>query len=496
MSPERFATISAEEAVALVQDGNTIATSGFTAAGVVKATGRALAARAKAEHAAGRPFKVRLLTGASTGPSVDQALADADALSFRFPYQSSAALRAKINTGEIPFFDLHLSHAPQYVAYGFLGQVDVALIEITEVTEDGKAYLTTAGGASPTYLSLAKKVIFERNAYHNPRLREMHDVYATVRPPYRREIPIFHPLDKAGTPYTMVDPAKVVGIVETDEADECAKMSPYGDVHRAIGENVVAFLVGEIKAGRIPPEFLPIQSGVGNVANAVLASMGSDPRIPPFYMFTEVFQDACLDLMDSGRLMGASTCSLTLSDGSLQRIYADFDRYAQKIVIRPQEISNNPGVVRRLGVISMNTAIEADLYGNINSTHVGGTMMMNGIGGSGDFTRNAYISIFTAPSTAKDGKISAIVPMVSHCDHNEHSVQVIVTEQGFADLRGVPPGDRPALIIEKCAHPDYRPLLFEYMNATKGKGHIHHDLAHAFDFHLRFQQTGSMLPRS
>ncbi len=144
----------------------------------------------------------------------------------------------------------------------------------------------------------------------------------------------------------------------------------------------------------------------------------------------------------------------------------------------------------------MNTAIEADLYGNINSTHVGGTMMMNGIGGSGDFTRNAYISIFTAPSTAKDGKISAIVPMVSHCDHNEHSVQVIVTEQGFADLRGVPPGDRPALIIEKCAHPDYRPLLLEYMNATKGKGHIHHDLAHAFDFHLRFQQTGSMLPRS
>ncbi|MCE5231274.1 succinate CoA transferase [bacterium] len=490
----RYTRLSADQAVALINNGDTIATSGFTAAGTPKACGRALAERAKAEHAAGRPFKVRLLTGASTGPSVDQALAEADALSFRFPYQSNAAIRAKINTGEIPFFDLHLSHSPQYVEYGFLGEVDVAIVEVTEVTDDGKVYLTTAGGASPTYLALAKKVIFELNSYHNPRLREMHDVYTVAKPPYRKEIPIYHPLNKVGKPYTQVDPAKVIGIVETNEPDECAKMAPYGDVHHAIGENVVAFLVGEIKAGRIPAEFLPIQSGVGNVANAVLASMGSDPRIPAFHMFTEVFQDACLDLMDEGRLLGASTCSLTLGTESLQRIYENFDRYAKKIVIRPQAVSNNPGLVRRLGVISMNTAIEADIYGNINSTHVGGTMMMNGIGGSGDFTRNAYISIFTAPSTAKDGKISAIVPMVSHCDHNEHSVQVMVTEHGFADLRGVPPGDRPELIIEKCAHPDYRPLLHDYIRSTKGKGHIHHDLAHAFDFHLRYQKTGSMMP--
>jgi succinate CoA transferase len=490
----RYTKLSADQAVALINDGDTIATSGFTAAGTPKACGRALAARATAEHDAGRPFKVRLLTGASTGPSLDQVLAEADALSFRFPYQSNATLRSKINKGEIPFFDLHLSHSPQYVEYGFLGDIDVAIVEVTEVTDDGKVYLTTAGGAAPTYLALAKKVIFEHNNYHSTRLREMHDVYTPARPPYRKEIPIYSPLDKIGTPYTHVDPAKVIGVVETNEPDECAKMAPYGDLHRAIGENVVAFLVGELKAGRIPAEFLPIQSGVGNIANAVLASMGTDPRIPAFYMFTEVFQDACLELMDDERLLGASTCSLTLSPEALQRIYANFDRYSQKIVIRPQAMSNNPGLVRRLGVISMNTAIESDIYGNVNSTHVGGTMMMNGIGGSGDFTRNAYISIFTSPSTAKDGKISSIVPMVSHCDHNEHSVQVIVTEQGFADLRGVPPEQRPELIIENCAHPDYRPILHDYLHAAKGKGHIRLDLAHAFDFHLRFQQTGTMMP--
>jgi acyl-CoA hydrolase len=118
---------------------------------------------------------------------------------------------------------------------------------------------------------------------------------------------------------------------------------------------------------------------------------------------------------------------------------------------------------------------------------------MNGIGGSADFTRNAYISIFTCPSTAKAGRISAIVPMVSHCDHNEHSVQVLVTEQGLADLRGVTPERRAERIIDNCAHPDYRPLLREYLAAAR-QGHIATDLRHAFDFHNRLIETGSMMP--
>jgi acetyl-CoA hydrolase len=486
-----FPTLTPQEAAAIVADGMTVATSGFTAAGCPKATPREVAKRAKAEHDAGRPFKIRLLTGASTGPSMDQALADADALSFRFPYQGTLALRKKINTGGIPFFDLHLSHVPQYVEYGFLGQIDVAIIEATAITPEGHVYLTTAGGAAPTYMRNAKKVIIERNSAHLPRLREMHDVYIPKLPPHRREIPIFHPLDKIGTPYAFVDPKKIVGIVETDEPDESGEMAPFGEVHNAIASNVVEFLVSELAAGRIPPEFLPLQSGVGNVANAVLAKLGADPRIPRFFMFTEVFQDACVDLMDEGRMLGASLCSLTLSPPALKRIYDNFDRYARRIVIRPQAMSNNPELIRRLGIISMNTALELDLHGNVNSTHVCGTNMMNGIGGSADFTRNAYISIFTCPSTAKDGAISAIVPMVSHSDHNEHSVQVVVTEHGFADLRGLPPADRPALIIDRCADPAFRPLLREYLAASR-KGHIDVDLAHAFDFHLRLLETGSM----
>ena len=195
-------------------------------------------------------------------------------------------------------------------------------------------------------------------------------------------------------------------------------------------------------AGRIPAQFLPLQSGVGNVCNAVVGGLAAHDDFPQFKVYTEVLQDSMLDLIATGSVIGASTCSLTLTDEKLKFLYEYFDEFADRIVLRPQEISNNPGIARRLGVIATNTAIEIDIYGHANSTHFFGTQIMNGLGGSGDFERNAYISIFMCPSTAKGGKITTIVPMCSHVDHSEHSVQIIATEQG----RGRPPrplADRP-----------------------------------------------------
>lgn len=171
-----------------------------------------------------------------------------------------------------------------------------------------------------------------------------------------------------------------------------------------IGQNVADFLAADMRRGIIPASFLPLQSGVGNIANAVLGALGRDKTIPAFEMYTEVLQDAVVDLIRQGRVKFGSTCSLTVTNECLQGIYDDIDFFRDKLVMRPSEISNNPEIIRRLGVISINTAIEADIYGNVNSTHISGTKMMNGIGGSGDFTRNAYISIFTCPSVAKEGK--------------------------------------------------------------------------------------------
>lgn len=488
-----FPKTTVEEAVSRIFHGASVAFSGFTNAGAAKVTPRAIAERARMLHEKGEPFKIRVLTGASSGSSIDEPLAQVDAMSYRAPYQSGPKLRAQINNQEVEYVDMHLSHLPQTVLAGFQGKIDFAVIEATEITTDGRVYLTSSIGASPAYLKYADHVIIEVNRYHSPRLREMTDIFMLPPPPHRFPVPFHDPLTKLGYPYAVVDPKKVIAVIENDEPDRVPKFASGGERADKIADNVVRFLLDEMLSGRIPEDFLPLQAGVGNVANGVMGALARNPYIPPFKMFTEVYQDSLVDLMEAGRLTAASTTSLTLTPEYLQRIYANMDFFAPKIVLRPQELSNHPGVIRRLGVISMNTALEFDIYGNVNSSHVFGTDIMNGIGGSGEFTRNAYISIFMCPSIAKGGKISAVVPMCPHIDNNEHSVQIVVTDQGLADLRGLGPMQRAEKIIEHCAHPAYRDYLWKYVENSR-VGHIRHDLEKSYELHLNLMETGSMLP--
>lgn len=486
-----FPELTAEEAAAMIDDGDFVGFSGFTAAGSVKDTARALASRARAEHDAGREFRVRLVTGASTNDDVDEALAQADAVSWRAPYQSSRSMRKRINAGETSFLDIHLSHLPQMLDYGFLGEIDVAVVEAIDVTADGRVYLSTSAGVTPSILQGAKKVIIELNAAASPRLWEMHDIARLRKPPHRHPIPIHHSLSKIGTPFCTVRPDRIAGVVRTDEMDGLPPFAAPDAVSEKIAGHVVDFLLSEMRRGHIPGEFLPLQAGVGNVSNAVMGALGRHPEIPNFEMYTEVLQDAQIDVMRSGKLLGASTSAITFSDGVMRGVFDEMDFFAPRIVIRPQEFSNNPGVVRRLGVIAINTILEMDIYGCANSTHVCGTQLMNGIGGSGDFVRNSYLSILMAPSIAKGGKISTVVPMCTHVDHNEHSVQVLVTEQGLADLRGLGPMERAARIIDRCAHPEYRDYLRGYLRDAPS-GHVRHDLGRCFDLHRALTESGDM----
>lgn len=486
-----FPLLSAAEAAAMIQHGQTVSFSGFTPAGAPKAVPQAIAARALAEHQAGREFRVGVLTGASTGDSLDGALARADAISFRTPYQSDPNLRARINAGETRFFDMHLSLMPQATRYGFLGPVHWAVVEAADLTAGGGIVLTSSVGAAPTFCSRADRILVELNHRHPPTLLGMHDIYEPADPPLRREIPIFTPSDRIGSPVVKVDPAKIVGVVETELDDETGGFGAPTPVTERIGNQVAEFLAAELTAGRVPAAFLPVQSGVGDIANSVLGALGTHPEIPPFEMYTEVVQDSVMRLMEQGRVRFASTCSLTLSHATLAAVYANLEWYRTRLLMRPQEISNHPEVIRRLGIISVNTAIEVDIFGNVNSTHVMGRQLMNGIGGSGDFTRNAYLSIFTCPSTAKGGKISTVVPLVSHVDHSEHSVQIVATEWGIADLRGRSPYERAYLIIRNCAHPDFRDPLERYLRMVE-TGHTPHTLSAAFRMHDRYLRTGDM----
>jgi succinyl-CoA:acetate CoA-transferase len=287
---------------------------------------------------------------------------------------------------------------------------------------------------------------------------------------------------------------KVVAVVETDQPDRNSAFAAPDDNSNRIAGHIIDFLKQEVAAGRLPPNLLPLQSGVGNIANAVLMGLNSGP-FENLTAYTEVLQDGMLDMLRSGKLTMASATALSFSPEALADFNANIDTYRERIVLRPQEMSNHPELIRRLGLIAMNAMIEADIYGNVNSTHIMGSSVMNGIGGSGDFARNAYLSFFMTPSTAKGGTISCIVPMVSHTDHTEHDVEIIVTEQGLADLRGLSPTQRARLIIEKCAHPDYREALRDYferaLRDAPGK-HTPHILSEALSWHDRFVKTGTM----
>jgi succinyl-CoA:acetate CoA-transferase len=480
--------MSAAEAAELIQPGDNVGMSGFTGSGHPKEVPVALAERIEEATQRGEHFKVGIWTGASTAPELDGALAKVGGVDLRLPYQSDPVCRQRINSGEMEYTDLHLSHVAQFVWFGFLGHLDMAVIEVAGVLEDGRLIPTTSVGNNKTWLDQADKVILEVNTWQNPGLEGLHDIYyGTELPPHRRPIPLLAAGDRIGEAYLRCDPAKVVAVVQTHRPDRNATFSaPDENSHRIAG-HILEFLSHEVRHGRLPPNLLPLQSGVGNIANAVLAGL-VEGKFENLTSYTEVLQDGMLDLLRSGKLNCVSATALSLSTDAMDEFNAGLDRYRRQVVLRPQEISNHPELIRRLGIIAMNGMIEADIYGNVNSTHLMGTKIMNGIGGSGDFARNAYLSIFMTPSQAKHGSISCIVPMASHIDHTEHDVQVIVTEQGLADLRGLSPKQRARVVIENCAHPDFKPALRDYsrraLAGSPGK-HTPHLLEEVFNWHLR-----------
>lgn len=484
-----FPILTPQEAAYHINNGDGVGISGFTLSGTPKAVLPEVAKRAEESHAAGKPFKINLYSGASTGDSIDGMLTRAKAINYRAPFISNPVVRNAINEKEIAYTDLHLSLMAQDLRYGYLGKVDVAILEAIDITPDGKVYLTTAGGIGQTVANLADRIIIERNTYHQT--MGLHDVYEPKDPPYRSEIPIYKASDRIGKPYVQVDPKKVIGIVEVHTPNEQVTFKELDPVTQKIGENVVDFILNDIRRGTIPATGLPIQSGIGNVANAVLKALGESNGLPALDLYSEVLQDSVIELMELGRVKTGSTCSLSLSQECLRHVYENMDFFRDKLILRPSEISNHPEIIRRLGLIAMNTAIEVDLYGCVNSSHIIGTRLMNGIGGSGDFARNAFVSIFTCPSTQKNGMISSIVPMVTHTDHTEHDVRIVVTEWGVADLRGKGPDERAKLLIENCAHPEYRNLLWDYLKITK-KGHVSHNVSAALAMHTTFERSGDM----
>lgn len=480
--------VTAEEAASLVKNGSRVGMSGFTRAGEAKVVPPALVGRARNEG-----LKIELFTGASLGNDMDGKMSAAHLLTRRSPFQADPVMRKAINSGEIMFVDQHLSLTAEAMRAEQIKKVDTAIIEACAITEDGYIVPTSSIGNSATFALDADEIIVELNLAHTPALEGMHDVYIPERRPNRTPIQINSTMDRIGVPYFPVDSSKIKAIVETNTPDSPSNALPSDHETAEIAGHLLDFLGNEVKQGRLTHSLRPLQCGIGTIANAVLSGFQDSP----FYdleMFSEVLQDSTFELFDSGKLLCASTTSFSLSAETNTRVMSNLPAFKDKIVLRPQEISNNPEVSRRLGLICINTALEFDIYGNVNSTHVGGTHMMNGIGGSGDFARSGQMSIFVTKSIAKDGRISSIVPMVAHVDHTEHDVAVVATEIGIADLRGLAPRERAPLIIRNCVHPLYRDMLSDYYErACQRGGHTPHLLEEAFSWHVNLATNGTML---
>ncbi|KAF5974766.1 acetyl-CoA hydrolase [Fusarium bulbicola] len=452
-------------------------------------------------------MKYSLFVGASAGSETENRWAALDMINRRSPHQVGKDIAKGINSGRINFFDKHLSMFPSDLVYGFYtkdrsnSNLDVTVVEATDILEDGSFVPGASVGATPELIQMADKIIIEVNTAI-PSFKGLHDITFTDVPPHRTPYNITAVEDRIGSPSVKVDPSKVVAIVESDYWDATGPNADADESSRQIAGHLIEFFEHEVAQGRMPANLLPLQSGIGNVANAIVGGL-NESKFKNLKVWTEVIQDTFLDLFDSGKLDYATATSIRFSPDGFKRFYDNWDAYADKILLRSQAVSNAPEIIKRLGVIGMNTPVEVDIFAHANSTCVSGTRMLNGLGGSADFLRNSKYSIMHTPSSRPSKTdphgVSCIVPMVTHVDQTEHDLDVIVTEQGLADVRGLSPRERARVIINKCAHPKYQPILSHYFDKAeseglkKGMGHEPHLLFNAFDLHKALAEEGSML---
>lgn len=500
--------MTAAETVRFFEHGMNLGWSGFGSNGNPKAVPLALAEHVERNGLQGK-LRFNVFTGGSVAAEIENRWAAAGMIDRRWPYQLGDTIRHAVNTGAVRMGDRHLGSYAEELLNGFYtkdcgGRLHIGIIEATAIVEDGGIVLSTTVAAAPEIIQIADKLIVEINTAL-PSFEGMHDIPALLRPPHKQPYLISAVEDRIGRTSVPCDPAKIVAIVESRRADNGPPLTPPDEVSEQIAAHLLAFLDDEVRAGRLPRSLLPLQSGIGNIGNAVVAGLARG-RFSGIQIWTEVLQDTMLEPLATGKMTFASTSGLALSNEGFRRLYEEWEVFRNKVVLRPQQISNSPEVIRRLGVIGMNTPIEIDIYGHANSTHANGTKIINGIGGSGDFLRNGFLSIMHTPSVrptkADPTGISCVVPMVTHVDHTEHDLHVIVTEQGLADLRGLSPIERAQVMIDRCAHPDYRPILQDYLDRAmreclpRAAGHIPHLLPKVFRMHQELAERGTMKIRS
>ena len=450
-------TVDAATAAETVGEEATLFVSGFGGVGYPKRVPEAIAA---GEHRA-----LTVISGGGVGDEIDTALVESGDMDRRYPFQTRPTARDAINAGDVAFHDRHIAGVADDVRFdGLRAGVRGERVAVVEAVAVGPDWLvpTTSVGNTPAFVRAADRLVVEVNTAQPLDLSRVHDVYTRADPPARDPIPLSAPAERIGSPVIRFDPDDLTAVVRTNRRDDPYEFREPDDTDQTIAAHLQTFLTAEIDRNPLFADAVTLQFGVGSLGNALMSALTDlDVGDRPLVYFGEVIQDGLLDMIDADRLAGASATSLALSAEGQDRLFEDVSRYAEAVVLRPGSVSNAAGPIERFGVAAVNSAVEVDLHGNANATHIGGTHVLNGIGGSSDFVRNARLSIIALPATAADGDISRIVPATGHVDHTDHDVDVVVTEHGVADLRGLSLRERAAALVD-IADPAYRSELEAY----------------------------------
>jgi acetyl-CoA hydrolase len=351
--------VDVEETIPLFRDGMYLGFSGF-AGGNPKLVPMALADHVEKNNLQGK-LRFNIFTGASIGLDVEDRWSALQMTKTRWPYQTADETRIRINKGEFDMGDRHLSMFAQDLAYGFYtkengGKLDLAIIEASKITEDGGIILTASVGVCPEIVVLAEKIIIEINTAV-PSFEGIHDIVMPELPPNKKPFLLTKVDDRIGTTFLPCDPNKIVAIVESKKHGVGRPLLPSSENEIRIAQHILEFFQSEVRSGRLPKNLLPLQSGVGSIANAVLNELAKGP-FTNLTVWTEVLQDTILDLFDSGKLDFASGAAFALSPDGIKRFYANWQKYTKNTLLRSSQISNHAELVRRLGLIAMNTPIE------------------------------------------------------------------------------------------------------------------------------------------
>lgn len=474
-----------EQAAAIIDDGMNVAMSGYSAAGYPKAVVDALIDRKQN----GEDLSLNIITGANV-PWIDEKLGSSKMISRRIPMCASRTVSSQANNGSIHYVEQQMHKMPRLLRNRDFGTIDVAIVEALGFDEIGNLIPSNANGMLHQILETSNEIIVEVNTAQPDILWDIHDIFIPQAPPNTKPIPLIRTNQRIGKNGISVDPKKIRYIVVTNEPEELDRQSQGTDKTNIIADHLFNFLELEIQrtGGKLPP----IQTGFGSIANSI-AHAFQHSNFHDLQFFCGGINPAIMELLFSGKATALSTGGLGMSK-RVEEILNEIPNIQDHLVIRNGDITNNPEIIGRLGLLALNTGIEVDIYGNVNSSHIGGSHVVNGIGGGANFSQNAGLSVILIPSTAKGENISSIVPMVSHQDICEHDVDVVITENGIADLRGLDDSERADAIISNCASHTYKEQLERYLSMARSLGGHHPQLPEeAFAWFRRFQEKKTML---